>query len=57
MDPRLKLNYYKKNEQEETYIEETRETVFKAWETDYKIIDSVNKQYDEIKDELFFYIF
>ena len=57
MDPRLKLNYYEENEWEETYIEEARETVFKAWKTDYKIIDSVNEQHDEIEDELFSHIF
>ena len=57
MDPRLKLNYYEENEWEETYIEEARETVFKAWETNYKIINSMNEQYNEIEDELFYYIF
>ena len=54
MDPRLKLNYYEENDWKETYIEEVRETVFKVWKTDYKI---VNEQHDEIEDKLFFHIF
>ncbi|GBC14125.2 ribonuclease H-like protein [Rhizophagus irregularis DAOM 181602=DAOM 197198] len=58
LDPRIKLQYYKDNMWEESFIQETRKQVTNLWETTYKPNISENVEpSDDADDELFGHIF
>ncbi|CAB4485121.1 unnamed protein product [Rhizophagus irregularis] len=58
LDPRIKLQYYKDNMWEESFIQEARKQVTNLWETTYKLNISENVEpSDDADDELFGHIF
>ncbi|EXX56618.1 hypothetical protein RirG_214550 [Rhizophagus irregularis DAOM 197198w] len=54
LDPRIKIQYYKDNMWEESFIQEARKQVTNLWETTYKPNISENVEpSDDADDELF----
>ncbi|CAB5205209.1 unnamed protein product [Rhizophagus irregularis] len=57
MDPRFKLQYYKDNKWEDSYIQEAKRQVFELWKSTYKGNSADDDESCEDDDELFGYIF
>ncbi|EXX64421.1 hypothetical protein RirG_142870 [Rhizophagus irregularis DAOM 197198w] len=57
MDPRFKLQYYKDNKWEDSYIQEAKRQVFKLWKSTYKGNSADDDESCEDDDELFGHIF
>ncbi|CAB5175595.1 unnamed protein product [Rhizophagus irregularis] len=57
MDPRFKLQYYKDNKWEDSYIQEAKRQVFELWKSTYKGNSADDDESCEDDDELFRHIF
>lgn len=59
MDPRLKLQYYKDNNWEESFIQEAKRQITELWKSSYKINDNLESEEfsDNTDDDLFNHIF
>ena len=57
MDPRFKLQYYKDNKWEDSFIQEAKNQVFEVWRSTYKVNNvDTEESYDD-DDDLFGHIF
>jgi hypothetical protein len=58
MDPRLKLQYYKDNNWEESFIREVKRQVTELWISTYKVnTEVVEESLDNENDDLYSHIF
>lgn len=60
MDPRLKLQYYRDNNWEESFIQNAKKQVIDLWNSTYKTNTSISGEFDENDDndnDLFNHIF
>ena len=58
MDPRFKLQYYKDNHWEESFVLEVKRQIKELWTSTYKInIEEFEEVIDNEKDDLFNHIF
>jgi hypothetical protein len=57
MDPRLKLQYYRDNKWEESFIQEAKKQVVELWKSTYKVNSANDEESHDDGDEIFGHIF
>lgn len=58
LDPRIKLQYYKDNKWEDSFVEDAKKQVTDLWETTYKPTNTEVREFDnDVNDDLFGHIF
>ncbi|CAB4402364.1 unnamed protein product [Rhizophagus irregularis] len=57
MDPRLKLQYYRDNKWEESFIQEAKKQVVKLWKSTYKVNNADDEESHDDNDKIFGHIF